>query len=178
MANFDTAGIRKQLPDHLILRNSDAFRLLQTARNNRYGLRDFVLIALLFRHGLSVRALIELRPEHVKNGYLVHRCFEKTCAYTPLHPLIIRALPNLLDETTPAPLLFRSQQGGPIKRQAVNYIIEVSSRKANVAPFSPTELRHLCGYNLAAAGFSKTEIRNALSLSGNGHVNRYFAPWA
>lgn len=179
MANFDAAGIQKRLPDDLIMRNAEAISLLQAARSNRYGARDFVLLALILRHGLSVRALIGLRPRHLAQGHLVleHKSSDPT--RSRLHPSIKRMLPALIRcDTDRDSLLFQSQLGGPIKRQTVNYIVETTSQKAGVAAFSPTELRHLCGYNLAAAGHSKAEINVMLGLSGNGHVNRYFMPWS
>lgn len=176
MAALTALGQHEKRSNHLNTRNGQACAVLEVARTNRYGVRDFILIGLIFRHGLSVRSLIALRPAHVAEQSLM--LCSSTGAWTRscLHPTIAKALAEgggCLGSGDDR--LFRSQLGGAIKRQTINYIIETTSQKAGVPPFSPTELRHLCGYNMAAAGCAKTEVYKALGLSGKELVKRYFS---
>jgi site-specific recombinase XerD len=163
------------LPDHLQKRNDDAHALLNAALSNRYAGRDFVLMSLLFRHGLTVRNLIALRAENVAGARLLLPTGNGSRSTVQLHHSILdvlwkREIPLL----GVSDLLLRSQLGGGLKRQAINYLLETTSSKAGIRPFSPTELRHLCGFNLAAAGSTVHELTQAFGLSEKSCVSRYF----
>jgi integrase len=48
------------------LTEPEMLRLLQAAKQGRYGIRDYALLLVGYRHGLRVSELVRIRPDHLR----------------------------------------------------------------------------------------------------------------
>ena len=125
---------------------SDAERdaLLEVAKKGRYGVRDFLLLLMMYRHGLHVSEAIRIRrPDlnlnrarvwirRLKNGLSVE------------YPIAGRTAGDQSLSATrhdALPWLFLSERGQP------------KIRRAGLGALHPHMLRHTCGFYLANQGY-------------------------
>ena len=98
--------------EHLTEREVE--RLIEAAKDNRWGHRDSTMVLLAFRHGLRASELVDLRWEQVdlENGVLhVRRVKQGTPATHPLTGRELRALRRLQREAGGSPYVFVSERG-------------------------------------------------------------------
>ena len=169
------ANAQYRTREHLTEREVE--RLIEAAKNNRYGHRDATMLLLAFRHGLRASELVDLRWEQVdlKGGVLhVRRVKQGSPATHPLTGRELRALRRLEREADGSPFVFVSERGAPFSTRGFQVMVE---RAAQTAGFDmkihPHMLRHACGYKLANDGVDTRTIQSYLGHRSIQHTVRY-----
>lgn len=146
------------------------------------GLRDYVILTLLYTTGIRVSELINIRVKdislHEPYTLLVHGKGQKS-RYVPLMKNTIPILQKYLiqmgydKDSKLNDWLFKNHMKEQFTRQGVNYIVKkytIKSRKIDQtlvpADFSPHKMRHTTAMGLVDSGVDIIYIRDLL-----GHVS-------
>jgi site-specific recombinase XerD len=162
--------------EHLTEREVE--RLVEAAKDNRWGHRDSTMVLLAFRHGLRASELVDLRWEQVdlENGILhVRRVKQGTPATHPLTGRELRALRRLQREREcKSPFVFVSERGAPFSPRGFAAMVERAGQTAGFEmTIHPHMLRHSCGYKLANDGVDTRTIQGYLGHKSIQHTVRY-----
>lgn len=130
--------------------------LLKSAKEGRYGQRDYTMLLLAYRHGLRVSELVSLTRRDVSLAEARIWCARKKNGLSTSQPMAgdeLRAVRAYLNKREDAlPWLFVSSQGGQMTRQNINYLIAEAGKRAGLGHVNPHMLRHSCGHALADKG--------------------------
>lgn len=153
-------------------------KLIEAAKDNRWGQRDSTMILLAFRHGLRVSELVDLRWEQIdlQNAVLhVRRVKSGTPATHPLTGVELRALRKLQRDQEPkSPFVFVSERRVPFTNRGFQTLVERAGKKAELEfKAHPHMLRHACGCKLANDGVDTRTIQNYLGHKSIQHTVRY-----
>ena len=163
------------------LTEADMAKLLDAAKAGRYGVRDYALLLLGYRHGLRVSELVEMRLDAVslETAHVwVQRLKGSLSTQHRLEGPTLRALRRWLHLRTTSrwqhlPWLFVSERGA-MSRKAVNYLIDAAAQRAGLSiHVHPHMLRHSCGYALANKGVDTRLIQDYLGHRNIQHTVRY-----
>jgi integrase len=160
--------------EHLTEREVE--KLIDAAKDNRWGTRDSTMILLAYRHGLRVSELVDLRWEQVdlENATLhVRRVKQGTPATHPLTGSELRVLRQLKRESK-SPFVFISERGSPFTSRGFQAMVERAALAAGLGiKVHPHMLRHACGYKLANDGVDTRTIQAYLGHKSIQHTVRY-----
>jgi integrase len=145
------------------LRISEINAMIRAAKKvGRHGIRDGGIILLMFRHGLRTAELVTLKWTQIDlaGGYIeVHRVKQGRDSIHPLRSPELRALRALQRDYADTSYVFVSERKAPLSTRSVRHIIARAGESAGI-PFQvhPHQLRHGCGYYLAAQGHDTRAI--------------------
>jgi site-specific recombinase XerD len=169
------ANFQYRTREHLAEREVE--RLIEAAKDNRYGLRDATMVLLAFRHGLRASELVDLGWEQVdlQAGVLhVRRVKQGNPATHPLTGRELRALRRLQREADGSPFVFMSERGAPFSTRGFQAMVERAAKAAGFdLKIHPHMLRHACGYKLANDGVDTRTIQSYLGHKSIQHTVRY-----
>ena len=128
------------------LSESEVSKLLDAMKHGRHGIRDHLLVLMMYRHGLRVSEVIGLRRDEVDLDHARLWVRRLKCGLNTEHPITgdeLRAIKRYLATRRDAlPWLFISERSQPLTRQTVNYLIAERSAQAGLPPVHPHSLRH------------------------------------
>lgn len=151
----------------------DEYRAIRDAakKTGRYGTRDALLIATMFRHALRVSEVRRLTWEHVHFGRDCTLHVQRSKKGNPsIHPLDadeVRQLAALKRDST-SRYLFVSNRGTPLSRRTIHEIVQRAGLAAGIPfPVHPHMLRHAKGFQLAQ---QKQPTRNIQQFFGHRRI--------
>ena len=160
------------------LRSSEIKAMIRAAKKvGRHGIRDGGIILLMFRHGLRTAELVTLKWTQIDlvGGYIeVHRVKHGHDSIHPLRSPELRALRQIERDYTSTSYVFVSERKAPLSTRSIRHIIARAGELAGI-PFQvhPHQLRHACGYYLAAGGHDTRAIQDYLGHKNIHHTVRY-----
>jgi integrase len=159
------------------LTDREVVRLIEAAKQNRYGHRDATMVLLAYRHGLRASELCDLRWDQVDfNRAVLHvrRVKQGTPATHPLTGLEMRALRKLQRESAASPFVFISERGAPFSTAGFARMLERAADAVGLEiKAHPHMLRHACGFKLANDGVDTRALQAYLGHKSIQHTVRY-----
>src|SRR5262245_18873983 len=157
-------------------------KLMDAARDNRWGHRDATAILVVYRHGLRASELVALRWDDIdfRTGKLhVRRSKRGLASVHPLGGKELRALRKLQRETLVGSrgfYVFVSERAAPLSVAGYQRMVARAGAAAGF-PFliSSHVLRHSCGYKLANDGHDTRAIQHYLGHRSIASTVRYTA---
>ena len=152
------------------LTEKEVEQLIKQAKKGRYGSRDALLILLMYRHGLRVSEVVNLRWSDVDFQSGVIQVKRVKNGVNGIHPLsgrelrVLRALKRL---STTSPFILVSERGSPMTTRNVRHLV-ANAGEALPFPTHPHMLRHGCGYKLINDG---VDVRTVQQFLGHSSIN-------
>jgi len=151
-------------------------KLVEAAKDNRWGQRDTTMILIAFRHGLRASELCGLQWSDVEFETGTLHLRRAKGGTTATHPLLgdeLRALRSLKRDAK-SPFIFVSERGAPFTVSGFARLVERAGIDAKL-PFKahPHMLRHATGYALANRGVDTRSLQAYLGHRSIQSTVRY-----
>lgn len=145
--------------------------LRTAARASRCSVRNELIILMLYRHGLRVSELCNLRVNQLDLELSKLHVARLKNGISFSHPISgdeLRLIRRYLKirKNKDFPYLFVSERGNQLSRFTVTKMIEACCKELDLRKITPHMLRHGCGYYLANKGYDTRVIQDYL-----GHKN-------
>ena len=152
-------------------------RPLKAARGGRFGVRDYAMLLLAFRHGLRATELTTLRCKDLsleEARVWVTRRKGGLSTSQPLAGDELRALKTYLNKRADGlPWLFLSSQGTQMTRQNFYYLVREAGGRAGLGSVHQHMLRHARGHALADKGMDPRLLQDWLGHRDIRHTAWY-----
>ncbi len=161
------------------LTEAECEKLLQAARGNRYGHRDYTMLLAVWRHGLRASEACDLEWADIDFGRAEMHIRRVKLGKPAVHPIRgeeLRALRRLQREQDPkSTFVFPTERGGPMTPDALNRMVKRLGNGSKRFGFSVHVhmLRHACGYKLANDGHDTRLIQDYLGHKSIMSTVRY-----
>ncbi|MBD3887693.1 tyrosine-type recombinase/integrase [Phormidium tenue FACHB-886] len=163
--------------EHLLQEEVEAMREAINKKGGRHAHRDSTLILVMYRHGLRVEELTNLKWEQIDfaSGNIHVRRIKRGIPSTqPLGGDEMRSLRRLKREYPTSPFVFQSSRKGSLANDTISGIIEKAGELAELPfPVHPHMLRHATGFYLANKGIDTRTIQAYLGHKNIQHTVRY-----
>lgn len=160
------------------LTSEEVALLRKAVKENRYALRDSLIILMAYKHGLRVSELVALRWDAIdfRTGHIhITRKKNGSESNQKLSGDEITLLKKLRKQVDGA-FLFVSERGETISRFGVNQMIAKAGKVSGFAyRVHPHMLRHAAGYGLAKAKVPTRTIQAYLGHKNIQHTVKYTA---
>ena len=161
------------------LTENEVNTLLQAAKSNRHGHRDYTMLLVCYKHGLRAQELCELEWSQIdldRATMHIRRVKSGKPATHPIRGDVLRALRQLKREQTLASnLVFTSERGAPMKPVSFNMLVKRLGNGSELLglPIHAHMLRHSCGYALINAGLDVRTVQDYLGHRSIASTARY-----
>lgn len=175
--------LKKVMQPEISYMKTDGIELLvnQVDLNKKNGLRDYVILMLLYTTGIRVSELIRIRVKDLSltepYTMIIHAKGNKG-RYVPLLKAAVPHIQKYLSvmkydcAARYSEVLFKNHMGKPFTRQGINYLLRKYGCKAREAgtayvpeDLSPHKMRHTAAMELLTAGVDLIYIRDLLGHS-------------
>ena len=159
------------------LNDAEIKLLLTASKKTRYSKRNYLLLLIIYRHGLRVSEAISIKKSEVnikESRIWVNRLKSGLFVEHPISGDELRAIKRYLNSRNDnLPWLFVNERGLPLTRQAINYTVNVVASLAKLENVHPHTLRHSCGFYLANKGYDLRLIQDYLGHRDPKHTAHY-----
>ncbi|WP_299529741.1 tyrosine-type recombinase/integrase [Ulvibacterium sp.] len=159
------------------LSDSEVKKFLEASKKTRYPKRNYLLLLMMYRHGLRVSEAIAIKKTDVNlkdSRIWINRLKGGLSTEHPISGDELRAIKRYLNSRKDnLPWLFVNERGTPLTRQAVSYVVNAVGGKVGVENMHPHVLRHSCGFYLANNGYDLRLIQDYLGHRDPKHTAQY-----